>query len=182
MPFLMQADDMNFLLKVYLGVFVLGLIYFPVASWEAAYDRMCKGADADLKAFLEKRFDPYLPDKRWALESVCGMRTLSDLIAKRPGAQEVFRWQRTNPKQAQDICDYKAEIVYCYEDRPMWLTVVSVIQGVVVLVWLLLVIVFVSFLVSDKFWREFPSDTILLIVFFGSGLASGWYLAQWLYA
>ena len=173
---------MNIFLKVTLSVFVLGLIYFPVVSWEAAYDRMCKEADADLEAFLEKRFDPYLPDKRWALEYVCLMQRLPDWIAKRPGAQEVFRWQRTNPKQAQEICDYKAEIGYCYEDRPMWLTVVSVIQGAVSLVWLLLVIVFVSFLVSDKFWREFPSDTILLIVFFGSGLASGWYLAQWLYA
>lgn len=173
---------MNFFLKVQLGVFVLGLIYFPVASWEAAYDRTCKEADADLKAFLEKHFDPYLPDKWRALEAVCDLSFLPDLIAKRPGAQEVFRWQRTNPKQVQQVCDYRAEIGYCYEDRPMWLTVVSVMQGAVVLVWLLLVIVFVNFLVSDKFWREFPSDTILLIVFFGSGLASGWYLAQWLYA
>ena len=109
---------MNFILKVKLGVFVLGLIYFPVASWQAEYDQMCNEAESALEDHLEKRFDPYLPDKRWALESVCGMQTLSDLIAKRPGAQEVLRWQQTNPKQAQEICDYKAQVGYCYEDRP----------------------------------------------------------------
>ncbi len=172
---------MNFFLKVKLGVFVLGLIYFPVASWQAEYDQTCDEAESAIEDYFEKLFYPYTFYKRLAVDALCTVY-VRELLADHSEAQEVFEWQRTNPKQAQEICDYKAEIGYCYEDRPMWLTVVSVIQGAVVLVWLLLVIVFVSFLVSDKFWREFPSDTILLIVSFGSGLASGWYLTQWLYA